>query len=313
MENRPYLKSNESLQDRASHRWALVLGLVLSVMATPGRAGAQTAPNAPAALPKDIVLVLDNSGSMRKNDPRFLTKEAVVQFIKGWPDEARGSVVIFDKHILAIPLKSRDSVNLAQFNYRGLLTNIPAAVARAIQELKLNGRPGAARSVVLLTDGVVDTGTKAQDREVTHWLRAQLVSAATSTGVKIFTVALGTGSDNELLQELAQRTGGRYFWARQAQDLPGIFAQVSDAFFAPAVLQAPLERVPQLAQASPPTPAVDPAPSNLPQAVSPTAGREKASTPPSNAPTPEPEPRRADTGAPAPLVVPSQPPSVVPV
>ncbi|MGH8651020.1 MAG: FHA domain-containing protein, partial [Gammaproteobacteria bacterium] len=42
-------------------------------------------------------------------------------------------------------------------------------------------------------------------------------------------------------------------------------------------------------------------------------GREKASTPPSNAPTPEPEPRRADTGAPAPLVVPSQPPSVVPV
>ena len=257
--------------------------------------------------------MLDNSGSMRKNDPRFLTKEAVARFVNGVPNEARLSVVIFDKQVRATPLGSRDSVNLAQFDYRGPLTNIPAAVARAIQELKLNGRPRAARSIVLLTDGVVDTGTKAQDREVTHWLRGQLASDAASTGVKIFTVALGTGSDRQLLQELAQRTGGRYFWAQQAKDLPGIFAQVSDAFFAPAVLQAPLERAPQLAQVSPRTPAaVDPAPSNLPQAVSPTARSEKASTPPSNAPTPEPEPR-ADTGAPAPLVVPSQPPSAVPI
>ncbi|MGH8608516.1 MAG: BON domain-containing protein [Gammaproteobacteria bacterium] len=233
MKNRRYLKSNESLQDRASHRWALLLGIVLSVMATPDRAAAQTGPNASAALPKDIVLVLDNSGSMRKNDPRFLTKEAVARFVRGVPNEARLSVVIFDKQVRATPLGSRDSVNLAQFNYRGPLTNIPAAVARAIQELKLNGRPGAARSIVLLTDGVVDTGTKAQDREVTHWLRAQLASDAASSGVKILTVALGTGSDSQLLQELAQRTGGRYFWAPQAQDLPGIFVQISDAFFAP--------------------------------------------------------------------------------
>lgn len=312
MKNRHYLKSNESLQDKASHRWALLLGIVLSVVATPDRAAAQTEPIAPAALPKDIVLVLDNSGSMKKNDPRFLTKEVVARFVEGAPDEARVSVVIFDKDILATPLGSRDSVNLAQFNYRGLLTNIPAAVARAIRELKLNGRPEAARSIVLLTDGVVDTGTKAQDREVTHWLRVQLANNAASTGVKIFTVALGTGSDNQLLQELAQRTGGRYFWARQAEDLPGIFAQVSDAFFAPAVLQAPLERIPQLAHVSPHTPVVDPASSNLPQAVSPTAGSEKASTPPNKAPTPEPEPR-ADTGAPAPLVAPSQPRSAVPV
>ncbi|MGH8487432.1 MAG: FHA domain-containing protein [Gammaproteobacteria bacterium] len=310
MKNRNYLKSNESSQDKASHLWALLLGIALSVVTTPDRAAAQTESNTPAALPKDIVLVLDNSGSMRKNDPRFLTKEVVARFVEGAPDEARLSVVIFDKHILATPLGSRDSVNLAQFNYRGPLTNIPAAVARAIRELNLNGRPEAARSIVLLTDGVVDTGTKAQDREVTHWLRVQLVNNAASTGVKIFTVALGTGSDSQLLQELSQRTGGRYFWARQPEDLAGIYAQLSDAFFAPAVSQGPLERVPQLAPVSPHTPAVDPASSNLPQAVSPKAGSEKASTPPNNAPTPKP---KAETAAPTPLVAPSQPRSAVPI
>ncbi|MGH8616045.1 MAG: FHA domain-containing protein [Gammaproteobacteria bacterium] len=312
MTNRHYLKS-ESLQDRVGLCWALMFGILCSsVMATPDRAAAQTAPKAPIASPTEIVLVLDNSGSMKKNDPRFLTKEMVVQFIKGWPDEARGSVVIFDKHIRTISLESRDSVDLTQLNYRGLLTNIPAAVQWAIQELQLNGRSGAARSIVLLTDGVIDTGTRARDLEVTRWLRAQLASDAASTGIRIFTVALGTGSDSQMLQELAQRTGGRFFWAPQAKDLSGIFAQVSDALFAPAVLQARLKRGPQLVQLSPHTPTGDPAPSNLQQAVSPKAGREKTSTSANNAPTPEPE-LRADTGAPAPLVAPSQAPSALPV
>ena len=251
MKNRPYLKSNESLQDRASYRGALLLGIVLSVMATPDRAAAQIGPNAAAALPKDIVLVLDNSGSMRKNDPRFLTKAAVARFVERVPNEARLSVVIFDKQVRATPLGSRDSVNLAQFNYRGPLTDIPAAVARAIQELKRNGRPGAARSLVLLTDGVVDTGTQAQDRELTRWLRKRLVSDAASTGIKIFTVALGMGSDSRLLQELAQRTGGRYFWAPQAKDLPGIFVQIFDAFFAPTSIPSTDVSAPESVSESP--------------------------------------------------------------
>ena len=33
--------------------------------------------------PLDIVLVLDNSGSMKKNDPAFLTREVVTNFVNG--------------------------------------------------------------------------------------------------------------------------------------------------------------------------------------------------------------------------------------
>ncbi|MGH8580895.1 MAG: FHA domain-containing protein [Gammaproteobacteria bacterium] len=322
MDIRHYLQSDETLRQRAKRGCVLFLGIVLIGIATP--AGAQIEPSTPVTLLQDIVLVLDNSGSRKKNDPRFLAKEAVARFVKGVPDDVRLSLVIFDKQVRATPLGRRDAVDLAPFNYRGPLTNLPAAVQQAIQELKRNGRPGAERWIVLLTDGVVDTGARARDRELTRWLREQLPSDAAGSGIKILTIAVAAGSDNpgcwssptkmcaarskQLLQELAQRTGGRYFWAPQAKDLPGIFAQISHAVFAPAASQAPSKRVPQLAQVSPRTPAVEPAPSNLPQAEPPKAGAKKASTLPGNAPSRKPEPR-ADTRVTVPLVVPPQAPS----
>ncbi|MGH6636345.1 MAG: FHA domain-containing protein [Gammaproteobacteria bacterium] len=230
MDIRQYLQSDETLRQRAKCRCVLYLGIVLSGIATP--AAAQIGPSTPVTLLQDIVLVLDNSGSMKNNDPRFLTKDAVARFVEDVPDEARLSVVIFDKQVRATPLGSRDGINLAQLNYRGPLTNIPAAVQRAIQELKDNGRAGA-KSILLLTDGVVDTGDRARDQKVTRWLREQLASDADDSGIRIFTIALAAGSDIQLLQELAKRTGGRYFHAQHATDLPGIFVQISDAFFAP--------------------------------------------------------------------------------
>ncbi|MGH8532132.1 MAG: VWA domain-containing protein [Gammaproteobacteria bacterium] len=250
--------------------------------------------------PRDIVLVLDNSGSMKPLDPRFLSKEAVERFVEGLPDDARVSLVIFDEELLASPLAfvpDRDArrvrrVNLAQLNYRGPWTNTPAALERAIQELKRNGRPGAAKSIVLLNDDVVDTGRKARDLELTRWLRETLIRDAAETGIKIFTIALSGRSDVELLQEIAQRTGGRYFLAQRAADVAGVFAQVADAFFTEDVAQLPVEpKAEQPVEAKPEPPRAvplepEPAPSNLPQAVSPPGAAEKAALPPTTDTTP---------------------------
>ena len=246
------------------------------------------------------MLVLDNSGSMKPLDPQFLSKEAVERFVEGMPDDARVSLVIFDGQLLASPLAfvpDRDArrvrrVNLAQLNYGGAWTNTPAAVERAIQELKRNGRPGAAKSIVLLNDDVVDTGRKARDLKLTRWLRDTLTRDATETGIKIFTITLSTGSDVQLLQEIAQRTGGRYFLAQQAADVAGLFAQVADTFFTEDVVQLPVEpKAEQPVDAKPEPPQAVPlelAPeaSNLPQAVPPPGAAEKAPLPPTTDATP---------------------------
>lgn len=251
----------------------------------------------PDTAPRDIVLVLDNSGSMKPLDPRFLSKEAVERFVEGMPDDARVSLVIFDQELLASPLAfvpDRDArrVNLAQLNYRGPWTNTPAALERAIQELKRNGRPGAAKSIVLLNDDVVDTGRKARDLKLMRWLRETLTRDAAETGIKIFTIALSGRSDVELLQEIAQRTGGRYFLAQRAADVASVFSQIADTFFTENVMQLPVDpRAEQPVEAKPEPPQavpleLEPAPSNLPQTVSPPGAAEKAALPPTTDTTP---------------------------
>ena len=276
----------------------LFVGTALNALAISTLAAAPPAASDSDTAPRDIVLVLDNSGSMQPLDPQFLSKEAVKRFVEGMPDDARVSLVIFDEQLVASPLAfvpDRDArrvrrVNLAQLNYRGPWTNTPAAVERAIQELKRNGRPGAAKSIVLLNDDVVDTGRKARDLKLARWLRETLTRDAAETGIKIFTISLSGRSDVELLQEIAQRTGGRYFLAQQAADVAGVFAQVADTFFTEDVVQLPVEpRAEQPVEAKPEPPQavpLEPVPSNLPQAVSPPGAAEKATLPPITDTTP---------------------------
>ncbi|MDQ3563483.1 MAG: VWA domain-containing protein [Pseudomonadota bacterium] len=272
----------------------LFAGTALNALAISTLAAAPPAASESDTAPRDTVLVLDNSGSMKPLDPQFLSKKAVERFVEGMPDNARVSLVIFDEQLLASPLAlvpDRDArrvrrVNLAQLNYRGPWTNTPAAVERAIQELKINGRSGAAKSIVLLNDDVVDTGRKARDLKLTRWLRETLTRDAAETGIKIFTISLSGRSDVELLQEIAQRTGGRYFLAQQAADVAGVFAQVADTFFTEDVVQLPVEpKAKQPVEAKPEPPQavpleLDPAPSNLAKTVSPPGVAEKTPLPP---------------------------------
>ena len=42
------------------------------------------------------MLVLDNSGSMKKNDPKFLVAEAIKEFISQKNENTRVGIIIFD-------------------------------------------------------------------------------------------------------------------------------------------------------------------------------------------------------------------------
>ena len=120
---------------------------------------------------KDVILVLDNSGSMKKNDPEFLTGQAVKEFVSRLNDSTRLAIIIFDQDVrLAMPLaflseQSREQVvqSLEQVSYKGLFTDSPAAIERAIYELKNAGREEAQKFIVFMTDGIVDTGNTQKD------------------------------------------------------------------------------------------------------------------------------------------------------
>ena len=116
----------------------IVLGL-LAIMLPPFSHSQPMTPNAaatsPAAVadpPLDIVLVLDNSGSMKQNDPQRLTREVVTRFLEGIRANTRLGMVIFDQDARLIePLTTLDSLNakirflkgLDSLNYQGRYTN----------------------------------------------------------------------------------------------------------------------------------------------------------------------------------------------
>jgi uncharacterized protein YegL len=244
-----------------------------------GDTDAGTGATQPAVMPpSDVVLVLDNSGSMKKNDPEFLTSQAVREFVSRLDEDTRLAIVIFDQDVrLAMPLtpiseQSREQItkSLAQINYKGLFTDSPAAMERAIYELKNNGRPDSRKSIVFMTDGIVDTGNSEKDVEKTKWLREDLAPDAADAKIRIFGIAFTEDADFQLIQTLAQKTGGEYYRALQPKDLHGVFERIY------SIMQQPPEEktaVPEQAAAAPapavqaPPPVVIHLPESPPQSL----------------------------------------------
>jgi len=207
----------------------------------------------PASVPKDVVLVLDNSGSMRKHDPGFLAREAVTTFIGGLDQQTRVQIVIFDQTVrVAVPFtpvtdasRPRLLASLEGIDYRGQFTDSPAAVERAVYDLKTEGRDGVEKLVVFMTDGIVDTGDGARDAEAARWLREDLSADAALAGVRIFAIAFTDQADFQLIQSLARRTGGEYFRALAAADLQAVFERIDALIAAEPQEPAPARAAPE--------------------------------------------------------------------
>jgi len=196
----------------------------------------------------DIIFALDNSGSMIKNDPLFITRQVVKNFLTGIGEGVRLGMVIFDRDAeLVEPLAvittseatSRFLKSLEKIDYKGQFTNSPAGVERAIYELNNRGREDAGKVIILLTDGIVDTGDKRQDLEAEKWLEDHLTQECRKSGIRIFGIAFTDKADFRLIQILASKTNGEYFRAYSAEDIPDVFKKIIKIITRPTLKRKP--------------------------------------------------------------------------
>jgi Ca-activated chloride channel family protein len=195
----------------------------------------------------NIVIAFDISSSMLAEDfqPQNrleVAREKVKQFIRMRKSDRIGVVAFSGEALTQVPLTTDYPVVLAAVDnlQPGQLddgTAIGTALATAANRLR--SAPGRSRVIVLLTDGVnnrgaIDPRTAAQ--------------AAATFGIKVYTIGVGTEGmapvpvgrgvfglryenrpveiDDALLTEVAQRTGGRYFRARDAAALQRITEEI---------------------------------------------------------------------------------------
>jgi pSer/pThr/pTyr-binding forkhead associated (FHA) protein/Mg-chelatase subunit ChlD len=202
----------------------------------------------------DLVFVIDNSGSMRKNDPKFITPKVVETFVRQLPESAQVGVVLFDQNARILSpmtgISGKQDGNeiisgLKKIDYRGQFTNTPMGMERAIYELKIHGRPLAEKGIVLITDGIVDTGNPKKDQELTQWLKKDLTAQSKLLGIRVFGIAFTENADFSLIQTLALRTGGEYFRTHKASEISNVLTQVQAHMTPPPKQElAPLPLIP---------------------------------------------------------------------
>ncbi len=222
-------------------RCATAVGVLLSLIFIVA-VSAQEVPLKP-----DVRLVIDVSGSMKRNDPNNLRQPAVDLLVRLVPDGGKAGVWTFGKYVnMLVPHQLVDNAwreaasrKSAEINSVGLFTNIGGALETAAQDMA-RGNPGYATSVILLTDGMVDISKSLEENEA-EWRRVvdQVFPALKKAGYKVHAVALSEEADRNLMEKLAITTGGTFAVAKTADDLMKIFLQAFD-------LAVPSQKVPLL-------------------------------------------------------------------
>ena len=196
----------------------------------------------------DIVMAIDVSSSMLSQDlkpNRFeALKKVASQFVKDRPNDRIGLVVYAGESYTKTPVTTDKRIilsSLAELTYGQVEdgTAIGMGLATAVNRLKES--KAKSRVIILLTDGVNNTGV------IDPLIAAEL---AAEYGIKVYTIGIGTNGmalspyalnpdgsimyrmlqveiDESLMKKIAQVTHGRYFRATNNQKLQQIYDEIN--------------------------------------------------------------------------------------
>lgn len=197
----------------------------------------------------DIMLSLDVSESMLAKDfnPNRLesAKEVAIEFVDGRPDDRIGLVVFQAEAFTQVPLTTDHRVvkNALAEIQPGLLTSgtaIGMGLATAVNRLKQGD--ALSKTIILLTDGMDNSGA----------IRPMDAAAMAKTfNIHVYTIGVGTKGkakqpvaidqrgnyifdwvdveiDEEVLSNIANLTGGKYFRATSEQKLREIYSEINE-------------------------------------------------------------------------------------
>lgn len=201
---------------------------------------------APPQVGRDLMLAVDLSASMGEQDMQLggrsvdrltAAKAVLADFLDRRVGDRVGLVVFGDRAYALTPMtldrdSVRDQLSASVIGLAGRATAIGDAIALSTK--RLQGKEDGQRVLILLTDGVNTAGTldpmRAAEVARDNQVRIHAIAFGGEGGaLSVFGFKLPMGGDEideAGLQRIASLTGGRFFRARDAQALAGIYAEI---------------------------------------------------------------------------------------
>lgn len=182
----------------------------------------------------DLRVLIDVSGSMKKNDPKNLRAPALRLLVGLLPDDSKAGVWSFGEYVEElVPLakvnkswKKKGAIASNKIRSAEMFTDIEQALMVATADWK-ESAPETRRNIILLTDGLLDVD---KDEFLNNASRKRVVEEMLpelrDLEVKVHTIALSEKADHELLKMLAVATDGGYEFADTAEKLNRVFVRL---------------------------------------------------------------------------------------
>ena len=222
------------------------LSLIIVALARPRNVEVSTKTKTTKGI--DIVIAIDVSASMLAKDLRPNRLEALKtvagSFINGRPNDRIGIVEYAGESFTKTPITSDKSIVLSALKsvqYNNIIeggTAIGMGLGTSINRLK--DSKALSKVIILMTDGENNAG------QIDPRIAAEL---SKEFGIKVYTIGMGTNGtalspvainannsfvydnvkvtiDEELLKEIADKTGGKYFRATNDEKLSEIYSEI---------------------------------------------------------------------------------------
>ena len=166
----------------------------------------------------DVVFTIDSSGSMSDNDPSGIRKLVAKNFASKLTEKDRAAVVDFDSSAYVYQEFTSD-YSLVESAINRVNSSGGTSLTEGISaSLKLfmndnSERTDVKKYIIFLTDG---NGS----------YNSSYTSLANEHDIVIYTIGLGYGVKESVLREIAEGTGGSYYFASAADDLTDIYDDI---------------------------------------------------------------------------------------
>jgi len=191
---------------------------------------------------RDIMLVFDRSGTMDDDtvdplrpEPITTAQEAADYFV----DEIANNSLVVDRIGLvsysdnaalesALDRAFANKKNKIDSYAANGYTNIGDGIRQAVNHLGSQSLAKTKKTIILFSDGMANrpgSGMPTNQTAINYAL--SWATQAKNREIRVYTISLGTETDPALMQQIASRTGGKYYYAPSASDLYAIFSEIA--------------------------------------------------------------------------------------